>query len=91
MGFPRFHHQKKSPQSLKSEDVGIRIIPFGLTGFALSSLETTPKKIGETRKITKGFFTTWQSLGLGILSMVTVGANMVDPDSGSPQKKPMEK
>ena len=33
--------------------------------------------MGETRKITNKL-ATWQSLGL-ILSMVTVGANMVDP------------
>ena len=47
------------------------------TGFALSSLETTLKNWFETLYHRSGL-ATWQSLGL-ILSMVTVGADMVDP------------
>ena len=53
-------------------------------GFALSSLETTLKN-WRNPKNHQGFPTTWQSLGL-ILSMVTVGADMVDPSKRSPHR-----
>ena len=43
-----------------------------VSGFAISSLEFQPKKIGLKPWITKGL-ATWHFLGL-ILSMVTVGA-----------------
>ena len=51
-------------------------LPSTISGFALSSLETTLKnsRNPESPRVSN----TWQSLGL-ILSMVTVGANMVPP------------
>ena len=52
-------------------------------GLPFHHLSFNPKKIGETLNHRSGL-ATWQSLGL-ILSMLTVGANMVDPVSPFPQ------
>ncbi len=74
-----YHHLKHSV--VNEQFAGWKIPPFlmvftySLSRFALSSLETTLKN---WRNPESPRDDTWQSLGL-ILSMVTVGANMVDP------------